>query len=305
LVAASSSRADDEIRRLRADLQLTFAELVAAQAREREIAAASQRLRGLADILSKREAAGDAAGFDRLRAEREVLDIEADLVLASTERARAQATLAAFFGDVAAPSQMVAVPASPSTTPVPSLEMLLEQAESTRGELIALRHELEAAQLATRAADRRRVPEPEIVAGMKSTSLGGGDRGSVLGVRGTIPLFDQSKPERAVALARVSQAEARAASLRVTLRGQVAALREAVLQRRTAAERYRTEAVDRIDQIERIAQVSYDAGERGILEVLDALRIGISGRVRQAVLDLGVRQAEVELAYATGWEVPR
>ena len=56
-------------------------------------------------------------------------------------------------------------------------------------------------------------------------------------------------------------------------------------------------------QIERIAQVSYDAGERGILELLDAYRIGASARVRQAALDLAVRQAEIELEFASGWEI--
>ncbi len=55
-------------------------------------------------------------------------------------------------------------------------------------------------------------------------------------------------------------------------------------------------------QIERIAQVSYDAGERGILELLDSYRLGISARMRQAALDLAVRQAEIELGFATGWE---
>ena len=57
------------------------------------------------------------------------------------------------------------------------------------------------------------------------------------------------------------------------------------------------------DQIERIAQVSYDAGERGILELLDAYRLGTSARARQAALDLAVRRAEIELSFATGWEV--
>jgi outer membrane protein TolC len=77
-----------------------------------------------------------------------------------------------------------------------------------------------------------------------------------------------------------------------------------VLQRRDAAERYRTEAVNSAAQIERIALVSYDAGEHSILELLDAYRIGMSARVRQAALDLAVRQAEIELEFATGWEMP-
>src|SRR5262245_61566560 len=98
-VSATTSRADDEVRRLRADLRLAFADLVAAQARVRELTAARDRLRELAGVLAKREAAGDAAGFDRIRAEREVLDLDTDRVIASTERIRAQAMLATFFDD--------------------------------------------------------------------------------------------------------------------------------------------------------------------------------------------------------------
>ena len=53
LVSASSSRADDEVRRLRADLRRAFAELVAAQTRERELSAARDRLRELSERLGE------------------------------------------------------------------------------------------------------------------------------------------------------------------------------------------------------------------------------------------------------------
>lgn len=304
MVSASSSRADDELRRLRADLRLAFADLRSAQSRERELTAAMTRLRDLSDVLAKRESEGDAAGFDRLRAEREVLDVESDLVIAATDRARAQATLAAFFTDIADSSQIVAASGAASAPAVPALDALLEKAESTRGELIALRHEVEAAGFATRSADRRLIPEPEILGGTKSSTVGAGDVGSVFMVRATIPLFDRARPEHALAAARKAQAEARAASFRQVLRGQVAALREAVTLRRASADRYRAEAVDSSAQIERIAQFSYDAGERGILELLDAYRVGTSARIRQATLDLAVRYAEIELAFASGWEMP-
>src|SRR5262245_13590765 len=97
LVSATSSRVDDELRRLRADLRLVFGELLAAQTRERELTGALDRLRDSSQVLAKREKEGDAAGFDRLRAEREVLDVEGDLVIAARDRARAQATLATFL----------------------------------------------------------------------------------------------------------------------------------------------------------------------------------------------------------------
>jgi outer membrane protein TolC len=69
-VSAASSRVDDQMRRLRADLRVAFASSWRPQNRERELAAARDRLRTLAELLARREAAGDAAGFDRLRAER-------------------------------------------------------------------------------------------------------------------------------------------------------------------------------------------------------------------------------------------
>ena len=304
LVSASTSRADDEVRRLRADMRGAFAQLTAAQARERELADARGRLRILADILARREMEGDAAGFDRLRAERETLDVETDLVIAASERARAQAILASFFADGADRSQLVAVTGSRVPADVPRLEALIEQAESVRGDLRAFQFESDAAGFAARAAERRWLPEPEVVAGTKSTTFAAGDVGSVFMVHAAIPLFDRARPERALAAARAAEAEARAEAFRAVLRGEVGALREAVIQRRGAADRYRAEAVNSAAQIERIALVSYDAGERSILELLDAYRIGMSARVRQATLDLAVRQAEIELEFATGWEMP-
>ena len=304
LVDASSSRADDGLRRARADLRLAFAQLVAAQIRERELSAAHLRLRALADMLARREAAGDAAGFDRLRAEREVLDIDADRAGVATDRARSQALLASFFAEPIDASRLVASEAFTPRPPLPSVETLIERAESTRGELIALRRELDAARLSARAADRRRIPEPEIAAGTKSSTAAGGDLGSVVAVQAVLPLFDRGHVERALAEARATQAASRAEMFKRDVRAEITGLRAAVDERRATAERYRAAAVNGADQIERIAQVSYDAGERGILELLDAYRTSTAARMRQSALDLAVRLAEIELEFASGWEIP-
>lgn len=303
MVEASASRSDDAMRRARADLRLAFAQLLVAQTREQVLTTSRDRLRELAAMLGKREAAGDAAGFDRLRAEREVLDIEADRAFAASERARAQAAVASFFPETVDASRVTAVarPAAPAS--LPTVDALLERAKAARGDLVALQKEVEAAHLSAKAADRRWVPEPEIVAGTKSSTVGGGDVGSVFAVHANIPLFDRGKTEQAIAAARASQAQARIEVLDLTLRTDIAALRATVLERRETADRYRTAAVNSAEQIERIAQVSYDAGERGILELLDAYRSGSSARVRQASLDLAVRQAEIELEFVSGWEI--
>jgi len=303
MVDAAERRADDALRRARADLRLVFAQLAAAQARERELTTARDHLMEVAGILARREAAGDAAGFDRLRAERELVDLDADRASAAVDRARAQVTLTSFFGEPFYASRIVAVDRSSTPAAIPPVEALVETAESRRGDLTALRKELEAAQLSARAADRRNVPEPEIVFGAKSSNAGGGDIGSVFTVIAPIPLFDRARPERALALARERQAQARVDALRLTLRAEITALRAAVIDRRGVAARYRT-AVSSAGDIERIAQVSYDAGERSILELLDAFRVGWSARTRQASLELAAREAEVELEFVSGWEIP-
>ena len=304
LVEASARRADDEIRRARAELRGAYADLVSAQVRETELTQARDRLRTLADVLARRETAGDAAGYDRLRAEREVMDLDADWVAARADRARAQAALATFFatpGDVTA--IVAVVPASTGRTPLPAIDVLTDRAKLTRGEAAALQQEIESARFADRAAARRLVPEPEIVAGTKSSNLDGGDVGSVFSVHAAIPLFDHARPERAIAQAHLAQAEARAAAFRASLSAQISALRMLVEERRDVADRYRATSTTSAAALERIAQVSYDAGERGILELLDAYRGGAAARTRQAELDAAARRAEVELEFVSGWEI--
>src|SRR6185436_1439790 len=303
LVEATANRSAEAIRRAHADLRLAFAQLLVAQTREHELTNTRTSLQELADVLAKREAAGDTAGFDRLRAEHEVFEVDADRAIAGADRARAQGQVARFFSTAADVTGVVAVESAAPSSALPAVDALVERAESTRGELLALRKEIDAARFSARAADRRLVPEPEIIAGTKSSNLGNGDIGSVVTILASVPIFDRGQPERALALARVRQAEARNSAFRQTVRTEITALRAIVQERREASERYRFAAVSGVGQIERIAQVSYDAGERGISDLLDAYRLASSSRVRQASLELSVREAEIELEFASGWEI--
>lgn len=303
-VEASASRAEDRIRRLRAELRLAFTDLWASQEREEELTRSQGRLGELAAILGKREAAGDAAGFDRLRAEREVIDVEAARSVAATARAQAQAMLASFMTSPRNSSAIQAVRPAAQAGPLPSLDELVARAEGARGDLIALARDIDAAGFADEAASRRAIPEPEVVAGTKSSTVAGGDVGSIFSIHVAVPLFDRAGPERAAAQARARQLRAEAEVLRQDIRAQVAAWRAAVVERRSAAERHRAALGAGTDRIERIAQVSYEAGERGILELLDAHRNSSAARLRQSELDAAARQAEIQLEFVSGWEIP-
>lgn len=305
LVDASASRADEAVRQARAELRLAYAGLRSAQGREATLLGTHGRLRELVTVLERREAAGEGAGYDQLRAARELSDVEADLAGARADRAGAQGTLSAFFGPAAeavAATTLVTVAASPM--PLPSVEELVARAESVRGELQALQREADAARFAARSADRRWIPDPEIVAGTKSSSARSGDVGSVLSVHVVMPLFDRGAPEKAQARARLNSAEAQALAFRAVLRAQVAASRTLVAERREAARRYRDTALPGTERLERIAQVSYEAGERGILDLLDAFRTASAARIRQAELDAAAGEAEIELEFVSGWEMP-
>jgi outer membrane protein, heavy metal efflux system len=301
---ASSQRAEDQIRRVRADLRLAFTELWSAQEREQELARSRDRLNELAGILGKREAAGDAAGFDRLRAEREVIEVDAGRAVATTERTQAQAIVASYLAARREALAIQAVRPPAQRVVLPTIDKLVARAETSRGELVALARELDAAGLAEEAAGRRAIPEPEVVAGTKTSNAAGGDVGSIFSVHVALPLFDRAGPERAAAQARGRQARADAEVLRQTIRAQIVAWRAAVVERRDIADRHRAAIGAGTDQIERIAQVSYEAGERGILELLDAYRTASSARIRQAELDAALRQAEIELEFVSGWEIP-
>ena len=179
----------------------------------------------------------------------------------------------------------------------------MAHAECQLPELSALTHERASASLAISAAGRRPIPEPEIVAGTKSSNVAGGDVGTVFSVHVTVPLFDHAKPEQALAQAKRAQADARLAAFQAVLQAEVVALRAIVLERRQAADAYRSSTATSATQLERIAQVSYDAGERSILELVDAYRNSGSTRLRQVALDAAVRNAEIELELVSGWEI--
>lgn len=304
-VEAASSRVDGEVRRLRADLRLAFTDLWAAQQRERELVRNRDRLRELADVLARREAGGESAGFDRLRAEREVLDVESDRAGAASDRARAQGVLTSFFpAALPATDSVEAVGTTPNAATLPSVEELMARAETVRGDLLALTHERQVASLMTQVADRRRLPEPEVVAGAKTSNAGTGEAGSIVSVHVSVPLFDRGRAERAATQARAAQVDAQIGALRLIMQTEIRAWRAAVIERRAIAARYRTALGTGTDDIERIAQISYDSGEGGILELLDAHRTASSARVRQVALDAAVREAEIELEFVSGWEIP-
>jgi outer membrane protein, heavy metal efflux system len=301
-VRAAEFRAAELHRRLRTDVRRAFVDLSIVEARERELEVNLAALQSLARVLGVREAAGDAAGFDRLRAEREALDVAATLGDTRASRIRAQAALASHFFPPPDPTLLHAAPLA-EQPPLPGADALVARAKSARTDLLALGREIEAAQLQGRAAARSRVPEPELVAGLKTASQGDDRHGSVLSLNFALPLFDRAQPERATAAAKVRLATAERDVRLADISATVLGLRNAAEELRTTADTYRRMSVPKSDQLRRIAQVSYDAGERGILELLDAFQSASAARLRLLDLEAASAQADIDLEWATTVEI--
>lgn len=302
-VRAAELRAEDLVRRLRVGARRAFVDLSVEEMRVRQLEESLADLQSLAEVLVKREAAGDAPGFDRLRAEREVLDVAAALADARAGWVRAQGALAGFFYPTPDPESLRAAPLSPVRPPLAAADDLVARAEAARADLLAFDRDVEAARLAGDAAARSRIPEPEVVAGLKTSNVGDDRRGSVVSLVASIPLFDRARPERARAEARERLATAEREALRAEIGATVRALRRAAEERHSAADAYRRASLPKSDELRRIAQISYDAGERGILELLDAFRSASDARLRLTELDAAVAHAEIDLELTSAVEI--
>jgi cobalt-zinc-cadmium efflux system outer membrane protein len=211
--------------------------------------------------------------------------------------------MAAFFYPPPDPGSLHAAPLSLVRPPLSAADDLVARAEAARPDLLALDHDLKSARLAGDAAARSRIPEPEFVAGLKTTNTGEDRRGSVFSLAASIPLFDRAQPDRLRADARARQAAAERDALRAEIGATVRALRLAAEERRTAADAYRRAALPASEALRRIAQVSYEAGERGILELLDSYRMASDAGLRLVEMDAAVAHAEIDLELATAVEI--
>ena len=298
LVAGQAAARQDLID-LRATTREAFLGLLQSQQQISALQTGATRLRELVEVLRLREREGESSGFDRMRAEREMAEVETDLLHAGADLEGARSALAAL---VALPAEgLFAQGTLDSPGALPDGDAIRSLAQ-TRGDLLALDAQTERAGLLARAARRRVVPEPSITVGRKTSEQSGlDDTGAVLGLGFTIPLFDRGQGLRGVAAAEAAFLRVR----RDALARQAAAGAEAayarVVARREAEARYA--AAGNPEELVTIARAAYEGGEMRILELLDAYRTALAVRLRTLELHASARKAEADLGRVLGAEV--
>ena len=302
-VTAAEARADADLLAFETRLRLAFADLLLAQERAQTLEAALSELNRVVDVLRVREQQGEGSRFDRLRAEREVADIETDLGVAAIGRLTAQARLASFFASGTDPVRVTAVGQLADRGSVPGLDSLVAQAVARRSDYRALTLSDTRWAIERRAAERLRLPGAAVTVGVKRAGAPTArELGYVVTATVAVPLFNrgQAQVARAEAAREKTNAERRALLTRIEREVRVA--HAAASRYRELADSYRSGSVERAAELATIAAAGYEEGEFGILELLDAHRVTLGAGLRLLELSAAARRAAVELDRAVGGE---
>jgi cobalt-zinc-cadmium efflux system outer membrane protein len=289
----------------RCSLRSAFYRLLSSQLRSDVFANSLKQLDGAIQKLKAREQEGESSKLDRMRTEQERSELVAQW---STVRASQELDRGEILAFLPASTQLETV-AGEINRPLsmPGIEELTQLALSGRGDFSGERHRIEQFRMEQRAAERLRIPEPTLIAGLKRAEINapGIASGPVLGVSLSIPLFNQGKSEVARYSAEQERTNARLEMMSRKLKAAIVAASRAYTIRRQALDNYAQDGVTGGNQLLQIATLAYDEGEVGILQLLDAYRVRHQSSLRQIELQLEARQALIHLESLIGQELSK
>lgn len=289
----------------RCALRQAFYRTLATQQRQLAWAMADQELGEVIAILAEREREGEGSKLDRIRAERERTELAASASLAGAELASSRGDLLGFLPPTETPAKLVGN--LTPTAPQAPLSHWLQRALELRQDLAAERRRVEQFRKEQQAAERLRIPEPVVNAGLKRADLGqpGLDRGPVLGITVPLPLFNNGKTEVARWAAEQDRVSARLAQMTRKLQAALEGAWAAFAIHRETYETYRRQQTAATQEMVAIAKLAYQEGEIGILQLLDAYRLRRESHLREIELAWMAKQAQIALEAQIGEEFPQ
>jgi len=285
-------------------LKLVFYEVLHAEFAVESLRRGAGSLERVVEVLRERERHGEGTGYDVLRAEQELAEIQIATTATETALSAARSRFGAFFGATLAMDGVSLSGDFATTAGAPSAEEAVALALSRRSDLRALSAEARRRELESQAARRLRFPEPTLTAGWKRVeALGLSATGFVASLTVPLPIFDRGQPAAERATADHERVALESEILQREIRAEVLAALARESAAREAARRYDDEVERRGAELRRIAQLAYDEGESGILELLDAHRTSLAMELRALETRYEAKLAEIELDRAIGNEV--
>jgi outer membrane protein, heavy metal efflux system len=288
----------------RCSLRAAFYRTLASQERHAIWRDADGELVRVIATLREREQEGEGSKLDRLRAERERVEMATTASLVGADMASSRAEMLSFL-----PTQIAAGPLRGSLTsaePRESFPDWVQRALANRLDIQAERRRLEQFRKEQQVASRLRIPEPVVNAGIKRADLGatGIATGPVVGVSLPLPLFNKGKTEVARWSAEHERTAARLEQLTRRVQASVEGAWQTYAVHRDTRDQYQKQIASTAELVE-IATLAYQEGEIGILQLLDAYRLRRDSRLRQIDLALMAKQAQIALEAQLGEEFPQ
>jgi cobalt-zinc-cadmium efflux system outer membrane protein len=300
-VSAGEERAASKLLTLETELRFAFTDLLLTQERVKTLERGVSAMTSLVDVLQVREEEGEGSLFDRLRTEREVFEIETNLETATVDRLTAQARLTSFFAPGTDSLGMTAVGQLTKHQTVLTFDSLVAKAFQRRPDYRALMLSEEQWETERRAAERLRLPEVAVTAGLKRTgNLMARESGYVVMATIGVPLLNRGQEQVARAEAARMRTDAERKALGARIESDVRVEHATASRYRKLADSYRVGSVDRAAKLLEIATDAYEEGEYGILEVLDAHNVKLRSELRLLELSGVARRATIKLDRAIG-----
>ncbi len=265
-VDAAQAELDQEAFHQVQEFRAIYAKAYFAEERARVLTENLGVLQRLDRIVAARTRAGESAGYDLMRLHLAKASLDARLKSAEAAAREERAKLYGSLGKPVEGSLRLDLP----LTPPPEPQELLAMA-SRRKDLSVLRAEQEKSRLSRQLAERLAWSDPSISLGFtqaKEPTVQGS--GYVAGLAWPLPLFSHGQQEAARAAAQSERLKADESALRQRLSAEIPPSREAFLIRLRTIETYRREALARLPELLRIAEVSYQEGETPVVSLLDA-----------------------------------
>ncbi len=253
--------------------------------------------------LRTREREGEGSRLDRLRAEQERADIQAQMGAAEASLELSRGELLQYLPPGLRVDTVDGTLAlAPSVT---ERDELVRRSLAARGDLEAERQRQRQFQFEQLAAQRLKIPEPSVFAGLKRADVGatGLAYGPVVGASIAIPVFNRGKAEVARYAAEERRTLAQLDWMSRRVEATIDAAWNAYQARRRALDRFRADSGESVESLLRIATLAYDEGEATMLQLLDAHRVRQQSQLRLLDLETQVRLAWIHLESQAGEEL--
>ncbi len=297
-VRAAYARLRADSARLAFEVKRTYVEAVLAE----ELLAVTERVAGVFREAARsavvREAQGDISSYDLRRIVVERARYENLLAGAEIRGSSVRRSLALLILPESDVVEVSPMGLDGDTPPEPILEPAAGELAFHRQEIASAQAEVEAAAAAVRLRRAERLPDVTATGGYKRQS--DGLRGAFLGLSIPIPLFDRNAGAVESAEARVGTFETRLGLTRRQVDNDLRRAIESYESVKRRADLRGDDVLDASSDLLQIAQVAYDLGEMGLLEILDAAEALSGARNASSQLKADLWTAYYNLERAIG-----